>query len=358
MIDAAPDTSIRPTATDIARVAGVSLATVDRVLNARPGVRTKTIKRVQDAISQLGYVRDPMAANLARRRHYRLLFVLPDGRNKFVDALKAQIDQQAAHAIIDRTMLTTVQVTAFDPQAMARVIRDVDTDAVDGIAVMGPETPSIRDAVDQVRAKGVPVVSLVSDLPSSARDHFVGIDNIAAGRTAGLLMTRFLRQTTPEILVVAGSMLARDHLERRLGFDAVIAETSVNVNVLASLEGHDDPDQIERLLPLAFKAHPDIAGIYALGGGVPGLTAFLHQHGLEDRITVIAHELTADNRVALMDGTIDAIISQDTGHLIRSAIRVLRAKADNADINMSQETIRIDVFLRENVPPIVTSDDT
>ncbi|MEO1576334.1 MAG: ATP-binding protein, partial [Pseudomonadota bacterium] len=50
-----------------------------------------------------------------------------------------------------------------------------------------PETPSVRDAVKRARARGIAVVAFISDLPSSDRDHFVGIDNIAAGRTAAQL---------------------------------------------------------------------------------------------------------------------------------------------------------------------------
>ena len=57
----------KPTVNDIARVAGVSLATVDRVLNERPGVRAVTIQKVHEAIEELSYVRDTAAANLAEK---------------------------------------------------------------------------------------------------------------------------------------------------------------------------------------------------------------------------------------------------------------------------------------------------
>jgi LacI family transcriptional regulator len=87
---------VRPTVNDIAREAGVSLATVDRVLNARPGVREKTISAVNDAITRLGYVRNVAAANLARQRVYRFLFVLPDVQSQFILALRAAIEA-AAH---------------------------------------------------------------------------------------------------------------------------------------------------------------------------------------------------------------------------------------------------------------------
>ena len=108
----------KPTVNDIARVAGVSLATVDRVLNARPGVRSVTIEKVNTAIAELGYVRDTAAANLARRRVYRLLFVLPDTENEFVVALNREIEKQIAPMALDRTTARKVLVPPFDPQAI------------------------------------------------------------------------------------------------------------------------------------------------------------------------------------------------------------------------------------------------
>ena len=82
-----PTAMTRPTVNDIAREAGVSLATVDRVLNARPGVRVKTITAVNDAIARLGYVRDMAAANLARSRSYRMAVFLPEGDSQFDNRL-------------------------------------------------------------------------------------------------------------------------------------------------------------------------------------------------------------------------------------------------------------------------------
>ena len=331
----------------------MSLATVDRVLNKRPGVRSKTIERVQNAILEIGYVRDTAAANLARGRRYNLLFILPEVDDEFVNALEAQIVEHAARILPDRTSIRHLRVPVRDPQTMARTISGLDPDAYDGVAIFGPETPSIRDAVDGLRDHGIPVVSLVSDLPSSARDHFVGIDNIAAGRTAGQLMGRFLKTTDSKVLVLAGSMLARNHLERRLGFDRVFAEAFPTIETLPSIEGRDDPDRLEALLAVAFETTPDIAGIYSLGGGNAGVARFLNENDLAKKIVVVSHELTETSREALLDGTFDATISQDTGHLVRSAIRVLRAKSDGSAMIPSQETIRIDVFLKENVPPVM-----
>lgn len=345
------ESSSKPTVNDIARVAGVSLATVDRVLNARPGVREITIARVNNAIQVLGYVRDTAAANLARGRTYDFLFVLPESDNEFVTSLETQISEYSKSLTADRTTLSILKVEAFDPRAMARIINDIEPAMVDGIAIFGPETPSVRDAIDQIRRRGVLVVALVSDLPSSARDAFVGIDNIAAGRTAGQLMGRLVHGDTGKILVITGSMLARDHLERRLGFDDVMAEDFPNFDVLASLEGRDDPELLEKLLPVAFDANPGICGIYSSAAGNAGLIRFVQQMDSRQDIVVVGHELTPLSREALQQGIFDAIISQDTGHLVRSAVRILRAGVDNTPINPAQEQIRIDIYLKENMPP-------
>ncbi|MDU9006083.1 LacI family DNA-binding transcriptional regulator [Sedimentitalea todarodis] len=339
-----------PTINDIARVAEVSLATVDRVLNARPGVRESTVQKVNKAIADLGYVRDTAAANLARGRVYNFTFILPSNSNEFLVMLEAQIEQLNRRMRHERTKLSCTRVTAFDPVALAEAIKAIDASQVDGVAIFGPETPSVRDSIAHLKANGVTVVSLVSDVPSSERDYYVGLDNVAAGRTAAQLLGRFLGDTRGKIAVLTGSMLARDHLERRLGFDEVMARDFPNLQVLASLEGRDDPDLIEKLVPQAIDSSPDVIGIYSSAAGNEGLLRAFRSWKPARRPVVIAHELTPLSRAALRAGDFDAVISQDCGHLVRSAVRIMRANSDNIPINLAQERIRIDIYLKENMP--------
>ena len=335
---------------DIARVAGVSLATVDRVLNERPGVRAVTIKKVHAAIAELGYIRDTAAANLARRRVYNLLFLLPDTQNEFVLALRNEIHQQAEKLAADRTVLSVTQAAPFDAQDFVAALDRINPGETDGVAIFAPETPSVRDAVKRVRDKGIAVVTLVSDLPTSERDHFIGIDNVSAGRTAAQLMGRFVRRSG-KILFITGSRFARDHLERRQGFDVVIGDTFPELEVVASLEGRDDPELIYRLLPEVFDNHPSICGIYSSAAGNEGLIRFLKDRRKSHDIVVIGHELTQLSQAALREGCFDAVISQDSGHLVRSCARLLRATADSVPYNAAQERIRIDIYIKENIPP-------
>lgn len=338
----------RPTVTDIAREAGVSLATVDRVLNARPGVRSKTVEAVNAAIARLGYVRDIAAANLARQRSYRIAALLPDTDSQFVQTLAAAFARAGSQAATDRTVAEVLRFPAEDMHALSRILCGLSDEGVAGVALMAPETPVVRDAVRQLKAAGIAVAALVSDLPNAGCDHFVGIDNHAAGRTAGLLMGRFLCPPAGRVMVVAQSMLSRDAIERRRGFDEVMLARFPAVEVLPTLETHGAVATLRQVVHEAFANTRDVAGIYMLGGGLRALGEALATAGT--RPMVIAHELTPYSRAALLAGTLDAVIAQDAGHLARSALRVLRAKIDRQPIDPAQERIRIEIILPENLP--------
>ena len=341
---------MRPTVIDIAREAGVSLATVDRVLNERPGVREKTILAVSDAIAKLGYVRDMAAANLARQRNYRMAFVLPDTQSQFVQTLRAELAIASVAALAARTEIEVITFPSEDPHALAALLAELPEKAVAGVALMAPETPILRDAIKVLRLRGISVVALVSDLPNTERDHFVGINNRAAGRTSAVLMGRFLGNGPQKVAVVAQSMLLREAVERRLGFDEVIGRDFPLVDVLPTLESHGSPDLLRRVVGEMLKQFSGVGGIYLLGSGHRALTQVIDDLGLTGRLVVIGHELTPHVRDALIAGKMAAVITQNVGHLVRSALRVLRAKTDKTPIDAGQEQLRIEIVLRENLP--------
>jgi len=340
----------RPTIRDVARAAGVSLATVDRVLNRRAGVRAGTVAKVEEAMQRLDFTRDITAANLSKKRRYRLSFLLPDGDNSFMRGLEAAVQATSRHSSLERAEVTVTMVPAFDGPALARALDAIDRTATDGVAVVATDAAEVREAIDRLTGEGVRVVTLVSDLPGSGRDRFVGIDNVVAGRTAAGLLGRFCGAAPGRIAVVAGSMLLRDHAERRQGFEAVMATEYPHLTVLPPLEGRDDAERVAALLGAALAADPRIVGLYSLGAGNRGVVTALEAAGLAGRLRVVAHELTPQARGALTDGTFDAVINQDAGHEARSAVRILKALIDDRALVEAQERIRIEIFMRDNLP--------
>jgi LacI family transcriptional regulator len=185
------ETATRATLEDVARAAGVSLATVDRVVNRREGVREKTIARVEAAVAKLGYRADAAATRLARNQSFRFAFILPTGANSFMANLTEQVQRTAGWLAGQRGFIDVLHVDVFDPETLARALESIPS-SYHGVATIALDHARVRAAIDDLAARGVAVVTLVSDAPSSRRIHYVGIDNPAAGRTAATLMGRFL----------------------------------------------------------------------------------------------------------------------------------------------------------------------
>lgn len=347
----------KPTTRDVARAAGVSLATVDRVLNARSGVRQKTIDKVVKAIKDIGFVRDLTAANLARRKEYRLVFILPDSDDQFVHLIRDAIDEANSAMFLDRTKVSILGVPANDPYTIIQEMNNLSPDSVDGVAIMAPETPQVRDAIMRLKTMGIPVVAFVSNQPNADCDHFVGINNIAAGRTAATLIGRFLGEKTGRVLVVSETMQSRDSLERRLGFDSALSSKWPGLLASPSLETHNDISRTENAISSGMDEKQPVLAIYLMSSDMNEVITALKKSGTPSEIVVIAHELTAHTRACLEDGLLDAVITQDVGHLVRSALRVLKARVDGLPVVASQERIRIEIIMRENMPEITRKAD-
>ncbi|MHB2169273.1 LacI family DNA-binding transcriptional regulator [Alsobacter sp. R-9] len=339
----------RVTLEDVAREAGVSLATVDRVVNRRPGVREKTVARVEAAINKLSYRPDPAAARLARNRSFRFLFILPTGTNTFMGQLADQVRQTAEWLAVQRAFVDVLHVDVFVPDELAATLERVGPE-YDGVATIALDHPRVRAAIDDVVGQGTAVVTLVSDAPTSRRLHYVGIDNTAAGRTAGSLMGRFLGERTGTIGVIAGSLSLRDHAERQFGFTQVLSTEYPRLVALPAREGRDDSERTAQLTRQLLDEHPDLVGIYNAGAGNRGIGAALEESPRGAGIVWIAHELTPHTRRFLVRGAMAAIINQDAGHEARSAARILLAHCSGEPIMADQERIRIDIFIRDNLP--------
>ena len=340
---------VRVSLRDVSREARVSLATADRVLNGRPGVREQTVQHVREVSERLGYRANPFASRLARGGVYRLAFVLPRGTNPFMRDLGRQVGRTGAFLEPQRVTVDLIEVDRLDPAILSHSL-DQLAGAADGVAVVALDHPLVRDAIARLVDAGKAVVTLVSDAPGSGRLHYVGIDNVAAGRTAGTLLGRFAAGGRGPVGVVLGSSHLRDHIDRVQGFGAVLAERFPKLLALPPREGQDDDVASAEIAAGLLAAHPDLVGLYAVGAGTAGIARVLAGSGRGSKIVLIGHELSEATCVWLREGTIDALINQDAGHETRSAARLLMAQLTGEPYLPEQERIRIEVFVADNMP--------
>lgn len=343
------------TAGDVAAAAGVSLATVDRVLNGRPGVRDATVRAVREAVERLGFRKDLAAANLARGRRYRFAVLMPRlPGNAFMQALGREVAAAGLRGHEQRIAVARLDYAAFDPEDLARQLDAcrggaLPGGAVLGVAVVAVDAPAVRDAIGRLAGAGVPVVTLVSDATPSRRSCFIGPDNVAAGRVAARLLGRFAGGRRGPVLTVAGRMTLRDHAERRRGFAEVLARDFPGLSLLPVAEGLDDGAVAGPLVAAALDAAPDLVGLYSMGAGDQGIAAALAGAGRARDIVAIGHELTPAMREALLSGTFDAAIHQDPADEVRRAVQTLKALADG-QAAFRPDPVRIEIYLRDNLP--------
>jgi LacI family transcriptional regulator, galactose operon repressor len=343
------DTSGPLTLRDIARQAGVSLATVDRVLHNRPGVRADTVRRVKETIERNAFQPHVAAAELARGRARRFGFVMPSGPNLFMQQIQSYLGEMSGWLSARRLVVETVVTDVFDAAVLASKLDSIAGD-FDGVAIIALDHPSVREAINDLVDGGTKVVTLVSDVPSSRRHHYVGIDNIAAGRTAGALVGRLVGSRPGKVAIVAGSQALRDHAERIFGFGQLMASEFSHLDVLPVLEGRDDDERSEGLVMRLLGDHPDIVGLYNVGAGTPGVAKALIDAGRAGEMVFIGHDVTVVTRKLLLQGVMDAVISQNPGHEARASVRALLALARGEPMLSEQEKIRIDIVMRDNLP--------
>lgn len=339
----------RITLQDVARAAGVSLATADRVLNGRAGVRGITAERVKEAVAKLRYRPNLAAARLARGDTFRFCFVLPEGPNVFMRMLAEQVHDTASWLAPSNAFIDMLRVDVFSPETLATTLEEL-AGRYDGVAVVALDHPRVRAAIDDLIAADVAVVTLVSDVPSSQRLHYVGIDNIAAGRTAGTLLGRFAAGRAGSVGVIVGTPALRDHAERQFGFTQVMTGEYAALKVLPVQESFDDDERAQAIVTDMLRDVPDLVGLYNVGAGNRGVAAAITTANRAGDLIFIGHDLTEDTRRFLLRGVMDVVINQDAGHQSRSAARVLLSHCAGEPLLDAQERIRIDVLVRDNLP--------
>ena len=240
---------------------------------------------------------------------------------------------------------------SFNPQQLAASLLRLGQ-RNDGIAFMALEHPAVREAVSALADKGVPTITLISDLSGSNRAGYVGLDNRAAGRTAGYLVGRFIGPgaRAAKVALIAGSLSYRAHEEREAGFLHVIEEMFPALQVVGLREGQDDAQKNYEQTRTLLEQHPDLAGIYNIGGASDGVARALKECGREHKVVFIGHGLTPDTRAMLIDGSMDAVITQSPQTAMMSCVRMFTNLRDKRELMSGVDAVRSQVIFRENLP--------
>lgn len=332
---------------DIAEQSGLSSATVDRVLHGRPGASPRAVRAVEQAVAEL----DRQARSLRLGARSLVVDVVMQAPARFSDAVRTAVESQLGAvgptAVRARFDLRESGDVADLLAALDRVGRRGRTSH--GVVLKAPSDPAVGRAVDDLAARGIPTVTLVTDVESS-RIAYVGLDNRAAGRTAAHLVARGTRPTTGVVLALVSRSAFTGEGERLRAFVAGLREDAPGLEVVtpAEADGLDRPTREAVTTALRGLQDP-VRAVYSAGGGNRAILAALAAAG-ERPATFVAHDLDEDNLELLRTGAIDLVLHHDLRADARAALRQLLRHHGLESGAPTSVPAGVQVVTRHNVP--------
>lgn len=336
---------------EIARLANVSLATVDRVLHNRSGVSEATRTKIQKIIKRLNYRPNILARRLASGKIYRFAALIPavseetDYWQAPMNGINRAESELGQYGIkVERFLFDMNDKKSFVSQA--KLILDSEIDGV----VLAPsfmgESVAFTNACKELN---IPYVFINSDIPAQKSLCYIGPELYKSGYLAASL-AGYSKQTKDKIMVVniVKEMDDQHHVVRKEeGFRAYFKDKNIQSEILEVNINQTDYKAVEKRLTEVFKKHPDITSIFVTNSRVFSVARFLEKKGLKN-ILLIGYDYIAENIQCLKDGKINFLICQkpeEQGY--RGVMALYHHLVLNIEI-ASIDYMPIDIITKEN----------
>lgn len=340
----------RPTIPDLAAAAGVSVSTVNRVINEAGKVRQPTRERVLRAAHEIGFYGLGSIEHSVRsgREIHRLGVLLQQGGRTFYRNLGEAL-RRAAEAHADGTVTLTLEfMDDLSPDNVAARLLKL-AERCESVALVAAEHPMVSDAIDAVLRREVPVAGLIAPLSARGNVGFVGLDNWKVGRTAAWAFDRIVR-TPGKIGILVGNHRYRNQELNESGFRSYFREHNSGFSLLEPHATYESAAVAREIVEGLFREHPDMCGLFVSGGGITGALAALRACPRRDDFVAVGYELFDTTRAALIDGTLTMVISHPLAAFAREAISaMIRAKRAGPEAGAQNVTLDFDIHTPENV---------
>lgn len=334
---------------EIARLAGVSRGTVDRVLNNRGAVNKDTEDKILKIAKQLDYRPNKAGIVLAaQKKKLKLGVVIFSTENPFFEDVLNGV-KEAAAALADYNCNVIVKEVHFDIAKQLQALKELEAEGVNGIAIAPCNHPDIRSYIDELFDKGIPVVTLNTDIEGSKRIAYVGSHYVCSGQTAAGLMN-LTTGGSAHIGIVSGSPDILCHTERISGFMDIIKKDYPSLLVREIVYGHDNITETYEQTKALLKKYPDITALFFAAGGTNGGCRAIKEAGLSGKLKVIGFDIIGQIPDYLKDGTITAMICQQPKLQGSKPLDILFAYLATGEIPKNAlHYMDVDIRIRENV---------
>jgi LacI family transcriptional regulator len=345
---------------DIARLSGVSIGTVDRVLHERGEVALKTRDRVKQILKETNYSPNVMARVLKSPRDYHLASLLPEPSrdNSFWEKHAAGIEMAIAELELFNVRLTQVTFDMFnekDFQRKADSLLGLKPDGVLLAPIFKSESVSFCHALTEIK---IPFVFVDGFIENTDFLAYIGEDIFRSGRVAGQLAD-MITPDNKDILIIS---IARNienvhHLINRMnGFLNYFENSGINKGRKIKVAIPDPSSAtVKRTLDKAFRENPDIGSIFMSGSKSYLIASYLHDSGYKD-INLIGYDLLDKNVRYLRSGGIRFLIGQRPEEQTYKAVRKLFDYLSLNKLPENMEYLPVDIITSENIDFFIFQD--
>ena len=310
----------------IAKLAKVSLGTVDRALHARKGVSDATRKRILEIAEQVGYTPN-LAARILSVGHptVRIGVCIPRETHFFYDQLRDGIMDECARfeSLGVEALYRPIDRLGVGECERLKEMLQTDVNAV----IITPGDPNcLQPLIDEAERKNIRVLCTVTDAPGSSRSTVVAIDPDLVGSLASELMGRFV-DPGAKVSVITGFLHTEQHRRTTESFCCTFPQYCEGGQVLEVIEGHEDSDEtFQKCVDLLGKC-PDIEGLYVNIVTCLPVCYALRARGLAGKVRVIATDLFEEMVPLFEKQSIHASIYQRPYIQGQTAVRLITEHA-------------------------------
>lgn len=288
---------------EIAHQAGLSLATVDRVLHGRDHVRAQTQARVQAATKELEL--QHAASHLSKTRV--TIDIVMQAPDRFSSAVRAAFEAELPlmRPATFRARFHLAEV--MQERQIVTLLRAIARRGTQGIVLKAPATPGIAACLADLSARKIPVVTYVTDVAAPLRLAYVGMQNTKAGATAAYLLSRMAQSRPARVLITLSSLVFEGEDARRTGFTNYLVQNARHLSMTTVSEGFGLNRATGELVDQALQDHPDISSVYSIGGGNKAILDAFAAVGRPIDVFAV-HDLDRTNTDLLKSGQVSFVI--------------------------------------------------
>ncbi len=306
---------------EIARLANVSIGTVDRALHGRARISESTRKRVLEIARKLGYKPNLAARALSvGRGNIRIGVCIPREIHFFYDQIRHGIAAEARryeHLGLDFVYRPVDRLGAGEVEKVKELVA---TD-IRALIVTPGDPKRLAPLINEAEQRGIRVICVATDAPASHRSTVVCVDPELNGKLAGELLGRLLPPNSL-VAIVTGMLRTEDHRSKVQGFSDVLPQNCPGARIAKVLEGHEDEDETFVKCFDLLRKFKKLAGLYVSTANCLPVCRVLGALGLAGRVKLIATDLFREMVPYFEKGTIVASIHQQPYVQGQTAVRL------------------------------------